>query len=163
LTIDGGKAKLRIPPAGQVDDQSLERFAVGELPGPGEGHDVPIAQLLDRGEVDARGLRGIGDDHDLLTPCRTSKRLEHLAKQGVFGLVARIAFAPDEREIHWDALDAPVSHENHDAEAKDVGMRLTETGFLCHRMLGAAFALESTVAHEVLVAPNSCEIPGHTA
>jgi hypothetical protein len=43
LAVDGWDADLGRPPAREMGDMGVERFAIGELPGPREGKDVPVA------------------------------------------------------------------------------------------------------------------------
>jgi hypothetical protein len=104
LAIDGEDANLPIPPTRPMRDEVLQRFAVGELPGAGQGHDVPIAPLLDCCEVVTSSIRSLGDHDDLLTPRWLLKRPQHLATQRIFGLVPRIVFASQQREVPGDTV-----------------------------------------------------------
>jgi hypothetical protein len=118
-------------------------------PRAGEGHDVPIAQLLDSCEVVTRSICSIGDDDDLLTPYWLLKGSQHLAKQGIFGLVPRIVFASKPRKIHRDAIAAPPGYEEYDPKAEDVRMGWLRWLFLSHWVLGAPFAFERAVGYQI--------------
>ena len=67
----------------------------------------------------------------------------------MFGLVGGVVGAPDQRKIHWDAINVPLRHEEHDPKAEDIGMVLAEARFVGHRVFWAAFPLERTVAHQI--------------
>jgi hypothetical protein len=149
LGIDGRNANLGIFPARQMRHQVFDGFASGKFPRPREGHGVPVAQRLDNGQIDPGGVSRIGGDHDLLAPGRAPELLQHLAKQGVFGLVVGIVFPSDQGEIYRDAIDIPLGHKEDDAEAEDIRMVPAEARFLGHRMLGAPFALEGAVADQI--------------
>src|SRR3712207_8068793 len=55
-----------------------------------------VAQLLDQVHVGPGGIRGVRDDHHLLAPGRGPEIAQHLPKQGVFGLIGRIALRSEE-------------------------------------------------------------------
>jgi hypothetical protein len=128
-------------------DKGCEGFPIGELPGPWEGHDGPIAQLLDQGQVGSGGISGIGHHHDLLTPGRPLEVFEHLPKQGVFGLVVGSLFAPKESEVHRDAVAVLRRHEDDAPQAIEVRMMLTEARVLSDWRLLPPRGLEGAVAH----------------
>jgi hypothetical protein len=56
LAVDGWASDLGIPPAREMGDKGMERLAMGELPGPREGQDVPVAQLWDERQLGLGGL-----------------------------------------------------------------------------------------------------------
>jgi hypothetical protein len=149
LSVDRGNPDLGILPARQMGDEGFERLPIGELPGTGSCHHIPVALRLDQRHIGARGIGGVGGDHQLLAPGRAPKRLQHVPKQGIFGLVGRIVCAADEREIDWDAIRSPLRHEDDDPKAEDVGMVLAEAGLLGHGMLWPSLALERAVADQI--------------
>jgi hypothetical protein len=146
--VDRGHSNRGILPARPVGHQRFERLPIGKFPGAGKRQDVPLAQRLDQRHIGLRGLGGIGSDHDLLAPDRPSAFVEHLPKQGIFGLVVGIILAPDHGEIYRETIDMPWRHEPDDPEAKDIGIVLAQTGSLGHWMLGPTCALQGTVAHQ---------------
>jgi hypothetical protein len=88
--------------------------------------------------------------HDpLLAPSRRRELLEHLAKQRIFGLVAGVVLAPEQRAVHRNAIDAPLGHEEHDPEAEHIRMMLTEVCFLGDRMLGTPLGLQRAIANQI--------------
>jgi hypothetical protein len=139
--------QLGIFPARQVRDEGFQRLPSGKLPGSREGHDRPLAERLDQGQIGSRGIGGIGSDEDLLAPGRTPEILPHLPKQRIVGLVGGVVGTPDPRKIYRHAIDIPLGHEAHDPKAEDLGMVLAQARFLGYGMLGPPRALERTVAH----------------
>jgi hypothetical protein len=100
LRVDSRNPHLGILPARQMRHQVFDGFPMGKFPRPGESPDIPVAQRLDQGQVGPGGVGGIdGGDH-LLAPGRASEFLEHLPKQGVFGLVVGIVAAGQTGQEH---------------------------------------------------------------
>jgi hypothetical protein len=71
---------------------------------------MPIAHGLNQGQVDRRGIGGVGSDDDLQAPSRAPELLELRLKQGVFGLIAGIVLTPDYSETHRETIDIPLGH-----------------------------------------------------
>ena len=149
MTVDGRNPTLGLFPTRQMGHQGVEGVAIGKPPGPWQGDNRPIAQVLDQGQLGPRGVGGIGGDHELLAPGRAPKILQHVPKQRVFGLVVGLVYAPNEGENHRTPRDVPLGHEDDDPNAIDVGMAPAEARFLGYRMLEPPLPLEGAVAHQI--------------
>jgi hypothetical protein len=84
---------------------------------------MPIARGLNQGQVDPRGIGGVGSD-GLLAPGRASELLEHLLKQGIFRLIAGIVLTLDYSKTHREALDVLLCYQNDDLDVEDIGVVL---------------------------------------
>ena len=84
----------------------------------------------------------------VLAPGRGPKIAPHLPQQGIFLLIPGVVLAAQQGKVHRDAQDAPLGHQEHEAQATDVRMMRAEPGGGGHGMLFAALAFEGTVADE---------------
>src|SRR5262249_33867036 len=133
----------------------FERFLLHRFPGPGDRKDkapaagrIGLVPVLDHPHVGLGGIGGIPAHNDQLGPPRWDKRLHHLAKQGIFAAIRRMAFGQNEPKTRRHAIVVPCRHQQHEAQAKKPGMMLTDTPFLRHRILGAAFVGVTAVAKQ---------------
>jgi hypothetical protein len=149
LPIDGRQADVLVLPPRQVSHLRFERFAIGILPGPRQRKDVPVVQIVYETEIGAGDIGGIGYHDALLAPGWWLEVAQHLAKQGIFGLVVGRVLAAEQGKIDEDMVDIPLRHQDDDAKPKDIRMMLTEPGFVGYRMLGTPLFLEGAVAYEV--------------
>jgi hypothetical protein len=149
LGVHGRNANLGILPARQMAAERFDRLPRVQLPGPGQGPHVPVTQYLDEGQIGPGGISPIGSDHQLLAPGGTPEIPQHLEKPRIFGLAVGSVGAPDQRNIHQDAIGLPGRHEERDPKAEDVGMVLAEAHLLGYRMLAPPFALENAVTHQM--------------
>src|SRR4030095_9161180 len=77
--------------------------------------------------------------NDQLRPTRWHKLLYHLATQRICAAIIDVALGQNQPKAHRDAIAIPRGHQHHEAQTKKPGMVLTDTPFLRHRILGAAF------------------------
>jgi hypothetical protein len=148
LGVHGRHANRGLLPARPRGDEGVERLPAGNLPGAGEGDDVPRAPRVDQRHMGPGRVGGIGDHADLLAPGWRPEILAHLPTQGRFRVVARRACARDQGDIHGEALDVPLGHADDAPTANDLRMVPVEARVLGHRMRGAPLAREGVVAHQ---------------
>ncbi len=149
LPRDRGQADALVVPPWQMRHQRFETFAIFAFPAPGNSKHVPVIQGLNETHIGSGGLRRIGHDDHFSTPRRRTEVAQHLPEHGIFGLIVGSVFAPHQGKVDRNPVHVPVGQQHHDAKAEDVGMGLTEPGFVGHGMLGAAFALERAVGDEI--------------
>jgi hypothetical protein len=144
--VDRGHPHLGLLPAWHMGDEGFARLPRGELPGPGQGHHIPVPLRLDQLHMGAGGRGRLGGDPKLLAPGLAPERLPHVPKQGMFALLGGLVCATDQREIDREARGSPRRMEDDDPKAEDVGMVRAEACLLGHRMLEPSLVLERTVA-----------------
>jgi len=133
----------------------FERFLLHGLPGPGDRKDqapaaggIGFIPGLDHGSVGLGTIGGIPAHDHQLGPTRGYKLTHHLAKQGIFTAIPRVALGQNESTAHGEAIVVPRRHQHHEAQAKKPGMMLACTPFLHHGILGAAFVGVAAIAKE---------------
>ena len=134
----------------------FERFLLHGLPSPGDRKDkapaacpISLVPVLDHPHVRFRAIGSIPTHNDQLGPPWGDKLAHHLAKQGIFTAIPGVTLGQNEPKAHRDAIALPCRHQQDEAQAKKPGMMLTDTPFLRHRILGAAFVGVAAIAKEI--------------
>ena len=134
----------------------FDHFLLDRFPGPGDGKDkapaacgIGLVAVFDHVHVGLGAIGGIATHDDQLCPTRGHKLAHHLAKQGIFAAISRVALGQNEPKAHWHAIAVPSRHQQHEAQAKKPGMMLADSPFLRHRILGAAFVGVAAIAKEI--------------
>jgi hypothetical protein len=110
--------------------------------------------MADQLDVGFGGKGRIADNDHHLSPVRTTKADQHPAKQRMVRAILGMVFAAYDLNIDWDSVVAPLQHDDHDVQPKDIGRILVETPFLGSWMLRASCvvdrAINDQIAHTIL-------------
>src|SRR5712664_1016969 len=95
----------------------FDRFLLNGLPGPGYRKDkapaacgIGLVTGFDHVHVGLGTLGSIPAHDDQLGPTRGHKCAHHLAKQGIFTAITRVALGQHEPKAHWEAIVVPRRH-----------------------------------------------------
>src|SRR5262249_49407971 len=112
----------------------FERFLFHGLPGPGNRKDkgpaacrIRFGLVLDHPYVGLGTIGSVPAHHHQLRPRRRDKLPHHLAKQGIFTAITRVALRQNEPTAHGEAIVVPRRHQQDEAQAKKPGMMLTRS------------------------------------
>lgn len=120
---------------GQRGHQSFQGRTIGKAPRPGQSAHEEAAALADQLDVCLGGQRSIRHDDDHMRPSRAAKAHQYPAKPRVFGVLLGIIFPAYMFDIYRDAVMAPLEHEPHEVQAKDMRAICVEAVRLGQRML----------------------------
>jgi hypothetical protein len=104
--------------------------------------------LYDQLHIVLGAIRGIALDDNPLGPARRAKVAHHLAKQGIFWLILRMAFGSHQPKRHGQVIRVPVGNQQGKTHPEKPGVMLTFPAFLGQWILRAPLRLLTAVPHE---------------
>ena len=139
-----------------VLNQIAEAFTVFHIPGPGNGkckapNPIPVqrVKLLHQLHVLSGSEARIGCNKHDSGPLGRLKSCQHLPEQLVFVSIGGMPFGQNNGEIHRDAIDIPLDHQDYKLNAKKESFMFACSALLRYRVLLAPFVFLAPVADNI--------------
>jgi len=153
---EAGNPRPLVIGAGQMRHQVFDRLALDSFPCPCNREDkaptpgrIMGITVQHHPHVLLGAIRGIACDDDPRGPGGWDEIVHHRTKQGIFRLVRRMAFGPNEAKGHRQAIDVPVGDQQRKAHPEKPGLMLAFSAFLPQRILCAPFWLVTAITHKI--------------